>query len=377
MKKVDFVFFDAGGGHRAAATALKAVVEQRGLPWQIRLINLQDVLDDLDMFRKLTGIRMQDVYNLFLKKGWTIGSPTGVVAMHWLIRRYHPAQVKMLVEFWKQQQPDLVVSVIPNFGRALYESLHQVWPKAKLVTILTDIADYPPNFWMVPGQDQYYICGSRKAREQALALGYSEDRAIPVSGMILHPRFYEDRQLDRVAERKKLGLQPDLPTGLVLFGGQGSPVIRQILERVESASLPTQFIAICGKNESVRSELAARRWKMPVFAEGFTTEVPYYMALSDYFIGKPGPGSICEALSMRLPVIVERNAWTLPQERYNCEWVSENEVGYVLSNFRTVSSAVRQLLEGDTLEKLKARAGRMNNQAVFEIPPILEGLMDR
>ena len=32
---------------------------------------------------------------------------------------------------------------------------------------------------------------------------------------------------------------------------------------------------------------------------------------------------------MKLPVIVERNAWTLPQERYNAEWVRERHAGYI------------------------------------------------
>ena len=59
-----------------------------------------------------------------------------------------------------------------------------------------------------------------------------------------------------------------------------------------------------------------------MFVEGFTKEVPRYMQLADYFIGKPGPGSISEAVAMQLPVIVERNAWTLPQERYNADWVT-------------------------------------------------------
>ena len=52
------------------------------------------------------------------------------------------------------------------------------------------------------------------------------------------------------------------------------------------------------------------------------------MQLADFFIGKPGPGSVSEALAMRLPVIVECNAWTLPQERYNAEWIVEKEVGW-------------------------------------------------
>ena len=67
---------------------------------------------------------------------------------------------------------------------------------------------------------------------------------------------------------------------------------------------------------------------------GFSSEIPYFMSLSDFFIGKPGPGSITEAIKMKLPVIVERNAWTLPQERYNADWVKEKRCGIVLDSFQ-------------------------------------------
>src|SRR6202011_1685408 len=92
---LDFDFFDAGGGHRSAANALKAVIEQQGRPWEIRLVNLQEILDSLDIFRKYTGIRMQDIYNLLLKKGWTLGSPQLTVLMHWLIRFYHRNKARL------------------------------------------------------------------------------------------------------------------------------------------------------------------------------------------------------------------------------------------------------------------------------------------
>ncbi len=377
MKQVDFVFFDAGGGHRAAATALKTVIEQRGMPWRVRLINLQEILDELDIFRKLTGIRMQDVYNLILKKGWTLGSPQLTVAMHWLIRLYHPAQVRVLKKFWAGSQPDLVVSVIPNFGRALYQSLKAVHPATPLVTVLTDIADYPPHFWIEPGQQQYYICGSERAIEQARSFGYGPDRALRVSGMVLHPKFYEPLDVDREAGRGKLGLKPDRPTGLILFGGQGSKAMKGILQRLEAAAVEAQFIAICGKNEKLRRELAGRGWKLPVHVEGFTTDLPYFMRLSDFFIGKPGPGSISEAVAMHLPVIVERNAWTLPQERYNAEWVRANEVGFVLSGFRHIASAVTGLLSAGKLDALRRNTRRLDNRAVFEIPVILERILNQ
>src|SRR5215470_8332707 len=96
LKKLDFIFFDAGGGHRSAAIALKALIEQQQRPWEVRLVNLQEILDPLDIFRKYTGIRMQDVYNKMLKKGWTLGSPALIVLMHALIRLYHRGQVRLI-----------------------------------------------------------------------------------------------------------------------------------------------------------------------------------------------------------------------------------------------------------------------------------------
>ena len=99
------------------------------------------------------------------------------------------------------------------------------------------------------------------------------------------------------------------------------------------------------------------------------------MQLGDFFIGKPGPGSLSEAVAMGLPVIVERNAWTLPQERYNAEWVRENNVGIVVPNFRGVREAVTEMLRD--LEKYRASVGRVENRAVFEIPEMLEKILDR
>jgi 1,2-diacylglycerol 3-beta-galactosyltransferase len=368
--KVDFIYFDAGGGHRAAANALRQVMEQQGRPFEIRMVNLQEVLDAMDVFRKLTGLRLEDIYNQMLKRGWTLGSPQLMVGMHWVIRLLHPKAVRLLEEFWREHRPAMVVSLVPNLDRALGESLGRALPGVPFVTILTDIADYPPHFWM-ERQVQHFICGSAKAVEQARAMGHAEDKVHRVSGMILNPRFYEIAPLsaeERAAARAKLGFDPAKPVGLVLFGGEGSAAMREIARRLPDR----QLLAICGKNAKLRERLRNMPHAAPMFVEGFTTEVPHYMQLADYFIGKPGPGSISEAVAMRLPVIVERNAWTLPQERYNAEWVREMGVGIVLPDFRGIARAVKELLDPAAYQRFRDATGRLENRAVFEIPDILE-----
>ena len=374
MKRIDLVFFDAGGGHRAAANALRQVIEAQQRPWEIRVVNLQELLDPLDIFRKITRIRLQDIYNLMLRKGWTLGSPQLTRMMHGIIRLYHRPTVRLLERYWQEQRPDMVVSVVPNFNRALGESLRRALPNVRLVTVLTDLADYPPHFW-IERQPQFLICGTERAAQQARAMGHDAARIFRTSGMILAPKFYEQVEVDRRAERQKLSLDPDLPTGLVLFGGHGSRVMLDIARRLDESGLKLQLIFICGKNQALVQELGKMPRRIPMFVEGFTTEVQRYMRLADFFIGKPGPGSISEALAMKLPVLVERNAWTLPQERYNADWIVEKQVGLVLHSFRFIVQAVAELLQPENYRRFHATAAAIENRAVYEIPEILNKIL--
>ncbi|MCC7174297.1 MAG: galactosyldiacylglycerol synthase [Bryobacterales bacterium] len=374
MKRIDLIYYDAGGGHRAAANALKLVIEEQQRPWDVRLVNLQELLDPLDVFRKVLGRRLQDIYNLLLRKGWTLGSSQLCAMMHAIIRSTHPQQVRLIEEHWRASRPDLAVSLVQNFNRALRESLLNVCPAAPFVTVLTDLADYPPHFW-IERQEQYLVCGTDRAVEQAKELGHAEDHIFRVSGMILHPRFYEPITVDVAAGRRRLGLDPARTTGLVMFGGEGAKVMSGILKELDGSGLNLQLIFICGRNEVLARKLREHRASVPMFVEGFTPEVPYYMHLSDFLIGKPGPGSLSEAMAMKLPVIVQCNAWTLPQERYNAVWVRQHQTGLVLSSFRRIRQAVRELTEPAALARYKANAAAIRNRAVFEVPGILERLL--
>ena len=381
MKQIDFLYFDAGGGHRSAALALKSVIEEQQRPWDIHLVNVQEVLDSLDIFRKYTGVRLEDVYNHMLKRGYTLGSKQLLIAMHGIIRIYHRSQVKLLTKFWTERETDLVVSLIPNFNRAIFQALRaadrvRTRPATPMVTILTDLADYPPHFW-IERQDQYFVCGTDRAEEHARAMGHTGDRVFRTSGMIIRPHFYAPVKQSRAEERERLGLDPDLTTGLVLFGGQGSNQMVAIAQAVAQSGLKLQLIMICGRNHKLRDRLNALKPAFPMHVEGFTKEIPFFMHLSDFFIGKPGPGSISEAIHMNLPVIVERNAWTLPQERYNADWIEENKVGVVVPSFRKIGEGLKTLLNESNFAKFKENAAAITNRAVFEIPEILEGLLNK
>src|SRR5437588_286082 len=307
MKKIHVVFHDGGGGHRNAAVALQTVISQQQRGWHLELIQFQDLTDRLDVLRKLTGIRIQQQYNILLQNGWTLGSIYLLRVLQATIRLFHRPIVNLLEKFWRERPADLLISVIPHFNRQICESWTKVYPGRPFVTMITDLADFPPRFWIEPIKEQYVIAGTEKAAEQARSMGHDDAHIFLSSGMILRPDFYLEDISDPVELREGMSLRPDLPTAIVLFGGHGSKVMYDLTERLKATGMALQLILICGRNEELAAKLCARPWKMPVHIVGFTKEVHRLMRAADFLIGKPGPGSIAEAMVQKLPVLIECN----------------------------------------------------------------------
>jgi UDP-N-acetylglucosamine:LPS N-acetylglucosamine transferase len=369
MRTVELIWFNAGGGHRAAAQALEQVIHDQGRPWLVRKANLMQLLDPTGRFRRLTGMEPEDLYNIRLARGFTLGLTQELKLLQGAVRWAHASLVQRLVSHWQATQPDLVVSLIPNFNRMMHDSLALACPSVPFVTVLTDMADHPPHFWVEPDLAQHVICGTEHAVAQALAAGCAPDRVHRSSGMILRPEFYCQPLIDRAAERQRVGLDADTPTGLVLFGGTGSRAMKRIAERLPE----TPLILMCGRNEALAEELRALPASAPRVVVGFTTEVAHWMRLADFFIGKPGPGSLSEAVQQGLPVIVTRNSWTMPQERWNTEWVRTHGLGVVHRSFGTVRAAVDEITRH--LSDYQARVRQIDNRAIFEVPELLDRIL--
>jgi 1,2-diacylglycerol 3-beta-galactosyltransferase len=263
----------------------------------------------------------------------------------------------------------MVVSLIPNFNRALCQSLDQARPGVPFVTVMTDMADHPPHFWAEPDLAQHLVCGTEHAVRQALAAGCAPERVHRVSGMVLRPDFYAPPVGCRRQARLAAGLPAEAPTGIVLFGGHGSRAMLRVAERLADVPL----ILLCGRNASLAQALRALPARAPRRVLEFTPDVAAEMRLADFFIGKPGPGSISEAVHMGLPVITTRNAWTMPQERWNTEWVREQGVGVVHRSLRSVRAAVAETLA--RLPELQVNVRRIDNQALMEVPALLSKLL--
>src|SRR5215468_2236006 len=203
-KRIHVLFHDAGGGHRNAATALKAVCEQQAGQWDINLVQFQELTDQLDVLRRLTGIRIQEQYNILLRNGWTWGSEYLLRVLQLTIRIFHQPMVQLLADHWRKNPADLLISVIPHFNREIAEGWTSVYPGRPFVTIITDMADFPPRFWIEPIAEQIVVAGSDRAGQQARGLGKDSRNFFRASGMILRPEFYAEQTESRATIRELL-----------------------------------------------------------------------------------------------------------------------------------------------------------------------------
>ncbi|NJL08957.1 MAG: hypothetical protein HC900_12485 [Methylacidiphilales bacterium] len=396
---IEILYFDAGGGHRSAMNALKEILDERYPAWHVKPVDLQKLLEPADPIHRITKkisrplhkflepiapniavapVQAQDIYNTALKRGVTLG----LGAIQPILQIYielNAARIETILQrHWRQpgtEKPNLVVSVVPNFNGVIFRALKAVYPDTPFVTIMTDMVDCPPHFWM-EDQDQIIICGTKKALQQAKASRfYRPENIFEVSGMILRKTFYRKPGEIKLT-RQDLNLRDDIPTAMIMFGGNGTFASSiGIINQIEAAKLNLQMIVMCGHNKKLFASVRGRKGCRPV---GFVSNVADYMHLADVFIGKPGPGSVSEAIHMGCPVIVESNSDTMVQERPNVDWILEMGVGIAVKSFeKDIVESVRAMLHDINKYKNNIDNNVPKNFAVFEIATILNQIISR
>jgi UDP-N-acetylglucosamine:LPS N-acetylglucosamine transferase len=376
--RVVVFYVDAGGGHRSATQALLAAAEERRCAWSLEPVNLQAVLAPLDFTRRLTGLTIEETYNYLLRHrlSWTMGPLMRL--LHGIIRLRFGAAVRRLADYLAEltPRPAAVLSVFPNLNGVIRDACHRALPGVPFTVLLTDLADFPPHFWIEPGIDRVVV-GSDEAAAQARAARIPADAIVRVSGMVLHPRFYREApEAARLAMRSEMGIGAETFVVLLLFGGKGSPEMLPLAEGLLAESPDWRVVAIAGQNPDLvaRLESLARERSGRLHVIGFTDRVADLMAAADLLVTKPGPGSLAEAWHQRLPVLVSGGRNTIPQERFNVRFVREHELGIVVGHWREVPEAVRTYATDAALrDRIRGRvAGLPRNRAVYEILDLID-----
>lgn len=367
MKTVHFLITDAGSGHRAIATALKACLEQQGVEWKISVINV---------YKTFWQDNSEDIYNKILEWGlsryyWPWIVPLGRFKF-WMLRKWWTNKASQ----WLAAHPaDLVVSFIPFVNPMLQDATRRSLPQARFVTLLCDIVDLD-HYYLLPqvtfDAHIHAICPSARAVQQALALGYQPQQVTPISGLPLHPDCYAAKSMVRATERSRHHLDPGLPAVLICFGSRGTREIEKIIRQLET--FPLQIIAVAGCNPALEKRLQRQRFRNRVLVLGFTGQLQYFMQLADVFVGKPGSTVFLAAMS-GLPVICDLNRHTMLQERGNAQTLEELGLGRTIDGFANILEAVKLMLEPATLARYRAQLALYENRSVFEAAACLRQLL--
>jgi 1,2-diacylglycerol 3-beta-galactosyltransferase len=381
VPEVILFIVDAGGGHRASASALVAAAEQEGRPWRFRIVNIQEVLSSLDLWQRVTGEPIEQTYNELIRSQRTRFLVPTLRLMQFLIRRLRGPLSRMVARRLRAEPAALVMSLAPNFNAVLRDAVREALPGAAFFVLLTDYADFPRHFWIERGIDRV-IVGSEEAAQQARDEGIPDHRITRTSGMVLHPRFYAGGGPSAgEGARRELGIPEDAFVVMELFGGKGSaemvPLSRGLLEQAAG----WHVIAIAGDNPPLLEELTrlAEDSGGRLHPLGFTKRIADYLSASDVLVTKPGPGSLAEAFQQGVPVVVTCNVRTIPQERFNAEMVRTQGLGRVVDSVVEMPGAVAEMRSDPAgWERVRASVRALAaNRAVYEALDVVEAELRR
>lgn len=203
----------------------------------------------------------------------------------------------------------------------------------KVIAILTDILPHP--LWESAIRCDYVIVPTRHSLQQLENKGFDE-KQIVVGAYPVRAEFTQ--VLDKAEIRQKLGLQNKF-TVLILSGGYGIgknyKVARQLLKS------DVQILCVNGRNKHAFAQTQKLAEQHPEFCLknfGFVNNLDELMSAADLVVSRGGAGSLFEAMSKQLPVIVRENP--IINERENAEILQNEGVAVKLQSLSQIAAIV-------------------------------------
>ncbi len=346
-KRIIILFSDAGGGHRSAGEAIaEALAAQYGAAVEVALV------DALKQYTRWPINRLPEWYPAMIAKGrlgwgltyWLMDGRPQMRVGDKLVWPYVRAEV---ARFLRDHPADLYISVHPAMCLLMHELRSRGTP---LITVVTDLVSTHALWYS--RLTNLCIVPTEAARQTALLHGYQYDQ-VRVVGLPVAARFGVPAE-DRAALKARLGWSPDRPTVLVMGGGEGMGPLFKIAQAIAHSGLACELAVVAGRNQALQAQLQAAEWPVPAHIYGFVREVPDFMRAATVLVSKAGPGTICEALSVGLPMILYSR---VPgQEAGNAAYVADGGAGAWAPGPQRVVAALRRWIGPDAQPEALAQA---------------------
>jgi len=341
-KRAMFLISDTGGGHRSAANAITAALDEIKTP-----VAFEHRVEDVAAHCSFPLTQLGLGYSMALRYappvyGALYYATNGRRRYKALIRFCEPLYRERLRDLFISYQPDAIVSVHPLLNHAALRARADAHMQhVPIVTVITDLGKVHES-WLVADADAVVV-PAREVYQRALSRGVPPAR-LRLLGHPIHPKF-DDVTGTRAELRAALGLPNDGLVAMLMAGGEGGGKLLSTSLALAKARLPIHLVVVCGRNEHLAQKLAEMAPSLPTPMQvlGFTDKIPEYFRAADLLVTKAGPGTIAEANAAQLPIVVYD--YVPGQERGNVDFVRHNGLGEVaLGGASQVVQAVRSMI---------------------------------
>lgn len=363
-KRILFLMSDTGGGHRAAAEAIRDALYIRYGKDQIDA----ELVDGFKMSYFPMNF-MPELYPWIIshgKRSWELGyrlSNTQRRASA-LLRTMYIANSRRFKRMARNKPVDVVVSVHLMVGSPALRAWRTLAQRPPYITVVTDLVS-THMFWYDKYAD-FTLVPTQAAFDRGLRGGIAENK-MRVTGLPVHPGFTE-KLVGQAEARSILGWDQDKVTILMVAGGEGMGPVYETARAINARNLDCQLVIVAGRNKQLKARLDAAEWNQHTIVYPFVTNMPQLMDAADIIVTKAGPATISEAAIAGLPMILMD---AIPgQEEGNVTHVIDHDAGAWAPKPEQVADVVQNwVLEGRAALKQRAENARYiaRPQAVWDI----------
>lgn len=203
-----------------------------------------------------------------------------------------------LLRLIERHRPDVIASVYPNVTEVLGRLRLAGRLEVPVVAAITDLAAL--RYWATPGADVHLITHPASADEVREVAG-AEAVVHAVHGFTA-PAFRQGRVA--ADARRALGLPGGGKVVLVSGGGWGVGDVEGAVEEALALPQVAQVVCLCGRNAELLRRVAGRFAAEPrVRVEGFTGQMPDWLAAGDALVHSTGGLTVFEAMMRGCPAI--------------------------------------------------------------------------
>ena len=402
-----------GGGHMRAADAIKNYLSD--------FAHDVIVLDTIEYINPILNKTITEGYEYLAKRRPNIYKVMYDTAnkkkfMH-AITNINSLISRKLLPLIKDYNPDVVITTHPFSTEMVARLKRSGKIKIPIVCIMTDYA--PHRTWINENVDAYVVANDEMIKSM-YDMGVPYWKVYPY-GIPIDEGFYAKK--DRAIVLKEMGLNPEIPTILIMAGSFGVKNILDIYKEVIEIPIGFQLIVITGRNEElydslegfVRGEkgkektlkafrkfisgvkpkiLKTNNYKKDENSKNetekniiekykefhkentriiyFTREVDKYMQTADLIITKPGGLTITEALACNIPMAIFD---AIPgQEDENADFLVNKNMAIRLEKGEKGAKAIENLLEcSGKLESMKSSCENFDkSDSLRKIKTLLE-----